>query len=87
LLAGSDAYKKQGGKFVKRALARLITNLQLIDSLPIINTICAQDRITGAHVQSLDECEKRSKVESRPGATGKRNSSGFYFFRGIAGGR
>ena len=25
LLAGSDAYKKQGGKFVKRALARLIT--------------------------------------------------------------
>jgi len=25
LLAGSDAYKKKGGKFVKRALARLIT--------------------------------------------------------------
>ncbi len=25
LLAGSDAYKKQGSKFVKRALARLIT--------------------------------------------------------------
>jgi hypothetical protein len=25
LLAGSDAYKKQGDKFVKRALARLIT--------------------------------------------------------------
>jgi hypothetical protein len=25
LLAGSDAYKKQGEKFVKRALARLIT--------------------------------------------------------------
>jgi hypothetical protein len=25
LPAGSDAYKKQGGKFVKRALARLIT--------------------------------------------------------------
>jgi hypothetical protein len=25
LLAGADAYKKQGGKFVKRALARLIT--------------------------------------------------------------
>ena len=25
LLAGSDAYKKQGGKFAKRALAQLIT--------------------------------------------------------------
>jgi hypothetical protein len=25
LLAGSDVYKKRGGKFVKRALARLIT--------------------------------------------------------------
>ena len=25
LLAGSDAYNKQGSKFVKRALARLIT--------------------------------------------------------------
>ena len=25
LLAGSDAYQKQGGKFVKRALARPIT--------------------------------------------------------------
>ena len=25
LLAGSEAYKKQGSKFVKRALARLIT--------------------------------------------------------------
>ena len=25
LLAGSDAYKKQGGRFLKRALARLIT--------------------------------------------------------------
>jgi hypothetical protein len=25
LLAGSDAYKKQGGKFVKRTLTRLIT--------------------------------------------------------------
>jgi hypothetical protein len=26
LLAGSEAYKKQGSKFVKRMLARLITN-------------------------------------------------------------
>jgi hypothetical protein len=26
LLAGSDAYNKQGSKYVKRALARLITN-------------------------------------------------------------
>jgi hypothetical protein len=32
LLAGSDAYKKQGSKFVKRALARLVTKPPPIDS-------------------------------------------------------
>ena len=54
LLAGSDAYK-QGGKFVTRALTRLIT-IQLIGFLPKSMTIYAQDRVPGAHVRSPDEC-------------------------------